>query len=227
MEDINIRHIDMGRRVNDFVEANAAEFPVGSRAAELIAIVRAAVTRMETAGAKQDAARVAGKQATDQKDAVRNVILGGMRPINSTARGMDKMFPGTGAKFAMPRSYGDQVVINRVLAFIEGGAALAGEFAKRGVTAAHFTALETGRTAMLSAIAAQNDALAAETEATAEVNAGQAQLKDAVRELSPIVMNTFAKDAGKLAAWKSACHVERAPKRKKTPTPPPTPPPVK
>jgi hypothetical protein len=80
---------------------------------------------------------------------------------------------------------------------------------------------------MLSSIEAQNVALAAETEATADVSAGQAQLKDAVRELSPIVMNTFAQDAGKIASWKSASHVERAPKKKKAAQPPPPPPPAK
>jgi hypothetical protein len=227
MKDINIRHLDMGRRVRDFVDANAGEFPVGSRAAELIVAIKTAVTKMETAGAKQDAARVAGKQATDQKDALRSSILGGMRPINRTARGMEKLFPGIGAQFAMPRGGGDQPVLNRVQAFIAGGEEFAAEFAKRGVAAAAFTELGAGMTAMTDAIQAQNVALAAETQATAEVNAGQAQLKDAVRELSPIVMNTFAKDAGKLAAWKSASHVERAPKKKKTPTPPPPPPPVK
>lgn len=223
MEDINIRHLDMGRRVRDFMEANKAAFPAGSRASELSAIASASVTTMETAGAKQDAARVAGKQATDQKDAGRVVLLNLMRPINRTARGMDKVFPGSGAQFAMPRGGGDQPVLNRAQAFVDEGTPIVAEFVKRGLSANCFTELGAAIALMMRAIEAQNEALRDETAATAAVNAAQAQLKDAVRELSPIVMNTFHDDPGKLAAWKSASRVERAPKRTKpAPPPPPT-----
>ncbi len=40
-----------------------------------------------------------------------------------------------------------------------------------------------------------------------------------VRNLDGIVKNKYANDPGKLAAWISASHVEKAPKKKETPTP--------
>lgn len=46
----------------------------------------------------------------------------------------------------------------------------------------------------------------------------------AVRELDPIVRNIFANEPAKLAAWLSASHVERAPRRKTQAQHPPTPP---
>jgi hypothetical protein len=39
--------------------------------------------------------------------------------------------------------------------------------------------------------------------------------------LSPIIRNIFSNDAATLAAWKSASHVERAPKKAKKAAPPP------
>lgn len=39
-----------------------------------------------------------------------------------------------------------------------------------------------------------------------------------VRILDGIVKNRYANDAGKLAAWISASHVEKAPKKKTPPT---------
>jgi hypothetical protein len=227
MKDINIRYLDMGRRARDFTAAHGAAFPAGSRAGELVAALNAAVTAIETAGAKQDAAEVAGKQATEQKDVAREVLLDRMRPINRTARGMDKIFPGIGEQFAMPRTYGDQAIINRAQAYITAGTPMAAEFTKRGLDANFLTELAAAIPPMMNAIEQQNNARSEQTAATAAVTKAQTQLKDAVRELSPIVRNTFHDDAATLAAWDSASHVEKAPKKKKTAAPPPPPPPVK
>lgn len=221
MEDINIRYLQMGRRVSDFAQVHAANFPANSRASELIAAINAAVTTMETQGAKQDAADIAGKQATDEKDAARAALLDRMRPINRTARGMEKLFPGIGAQFAMPRGGGVQPVINRAQAFIAAGTPIGAEFVKRGLPSNFLTELEAAIAPMMNASEAQNRALTEQTDATAAINDAQQQLMDAVRELSPIVRNTFQADAGAVAAWKSASRVERPPKKKKQAPPPP------
>lgn len=226
MQDTAIRHLNMGRRVADFADTHMAAFPAGSRAVTLINAIKAAVAAMETAGAKQDAADVAGKQATDQKYAARGALLGRMRPINQTARGMEKLFPGISAQFAMPRGSGDQTVINRAQAFIAGATPIAAEFTNRGLPANFLTELAAAIAPMMNATNLQNEALGSETAATAAVNAAQKQLKDAVREFSPIVRNSFPNDAATLAAWKSASHVERAPKKATQPQPQPTPTPA-
>jgi hypothetical protein len=44
----------------------------------------------------------------------------------------------------------------------------------------------------------------------------------ALRKLDPIIRNKYANDPATLAAWTSASHIERAPKRKKE-SPPSTP----
>jgi hypothetical protein len=55
--------------------------------------------------------------------------------------------------------------------------------------------------------------------ATAETASKLGQMNVAVRILDGIVKNRYANDPGKLAAWISASHVEKAPKKKEPPTP--------
>jgi len=50
--------------------------------------------------------------------------------------------------------------------------------------------------------------------ATAAIDVEVERGMNAVRELDPIVRNKFASDAATLAAWSSATHVERNPRRK-------------
>lgn len=77
---------------------------------------------------------------------------------------------------------------------------------------------------VLAAKARQSAALAAQTAATAALAAALRRERDAVRELDAIIRNVFRDDPATLAAWKSASHIERAPRRTKTQTtaPPPT-----
>lgn len=220
MDDVAIRHLNMGRRVTDFTGTHAPSFPAGSRGGQLIPRINAAVELMETQGAKQETAERDGQEATDQKAAWRAALLELMRAINRTARGMRKLFPGIASQFAMPRTYGDQVIINTARAYITSATPIAAEFTGRGLPADFLTALETAINNFESTIAAQDEARNAQTAATAAISDAQRQLIDAVSEFSPIVRNTFRNDPAALAAWESASHVERAPKRaaKKTPS---------
>lgn len=223
MQDITIRYLNSGRRMVDFTVTYGAAFPAHSRGSQLIADITGATTTMEVQGAKQDAAALDIQQATDEKNAARDVLLDLLRPINEIARGMAKLFPGIGGRFKMPRG-SDQNVINRARAFIEEATPMQAEFTSRGLPEDFLTTLAAAIAAMESAVDRQNTARNALAAATAAVTAAQQQLIDAVREFSPIVRTTLRADPAALAAWKSASHVERAPKRAKQTTPPTTPP---
>lgn len=223
MKDITRNHLDRGRRVADFNAAHAASFPAGSRASVLTTEIGAAVTALETLGAKQDAAELDRQQATDQKDAVRLILLSLLRAISGTARGMERLFPGITARFRMPRG-SDQNLLDRARAFIVEATPMAADFTGRGLPVNFLTALEAAAVALEAAITSQNQALAAQTNATAALLVTQKQLSAAVSEFSPIVRNIFAGDPATLAEWESASHVKSAPKKAKgQATPPPTP----
>jgi hypothetical protein len=55
--------------------------------------------------------------------------------------------------------------------------------------------------------------------ATAETSSKLRQMNVSVRILDGIVKNKYANNPGKLAAWLSARHDEKAPKKKDPPTP--------
>lgn len=221
MKDVTLRHLDMGRRVTDFTDTHTASIPAGSRAAALVVTITEAVTELEIQGAKQDAAELDGRQATDQKDAALLNLANLMRPINRTARGMEKLRPGITARFRTPRG-SNQNYLNRARAYIEEATPMAADFTGRGLPADFLTTLEVAAVTLEETITRQNAALTAKTAATAALAAAQRKLTDAVREFSPIVINIFANDPAVLASWESARHVQRAPK--KTKPAPPTPP---
>jgi hypothetical protein len=62
-------------------------------------------------------------------------------------------------------------------------------------------------------------ATAEHVSATAETASKLRQMNISVRILDGIVKNKYANNPGKLASWVSASHVEKAPKKKDTPTP--------
>ncbi|MCC6328209.1 MAG: hypothetical protein IT174_06820 [Acidobacteria bacterium] len=57
--------------------------------------------------------------------------------------------------------------------------------------------------------------VAATADTSAKIREGMIK----VRILDGIVRNVYANDPGKLAAWISASHVEKAPKKQQPPTP--------
>jgi hypothetical protein len=63
-------------------------------------------------------------------------------------------------------------------------------------------------------------AIAEHVEATADTAAKVREGMIIVRILDGIVKNKYANDPGKLAAWISASHVEKAPKKKELPPTP-------
>jgi hypothetical protein len=220
MQDTTIRYLNAGRRMGDFTTTYGPSFPVRSRGSELITVITAATTELETQGARQDAATLDIQQATVEKRAALAALLDLLRAINQTARGMEKLFPGIGGRFRMPRG-SDQNYINRARAFIEEATPMTAEFTSRGLPDDFLTTLAAAIGALESAIDRQNNARNALAVATASVKAAQRQLIDAMREFSPIVRNTLRADPAALAAWQSASHVERSPKRARETTPPP------
>jgi hypothetical protein len=226
MKDIAVRYLNTGRRVVDFTEQRATAFPAHSRGSELFTVIRTAVATMETEGAKQEAAERDRKEATDRKEAARAGLLGRLRQMNRTARGMKKLVPGISSQFAMPRTYGDQAVLNTARVFREAASTMTAEFTARGLPDDFLTALDASIQSMEEAIDAQDEALGQQTAATAAVAAAQRQLIDALGEFSPIVRNQFQDDPATLAAWKSASRVERAPHKPKTKTKTQTPQPT-
>lgn len=222
MNDSQIRELDMGQRVRQFAASRPTDFPAGTRAAVLLATIQDAITQTEQQAAKQTAANLDWQEQTEQKEVAINTLSEYLRAINRTARSINQQLPGIADQFKMPRG-GDQAIINTARAYIIAATPIATEFTTRGFTATFLTDLQTAIDAADQAEDRQSAALGAQTAATAAISDHLKQLREAVRELDIIIRNKYRADPAALASWKSASHLERAPKRtrKPTPTPPP------
>ena len=67
--------------------------------------------------------------------------------------------------------------------------------------------------------ATQGSAIDSHVEATAEIGESIQRGMVARRILDGIVRNVYKSNTGKTAAWTSASHIEKDPKKKETPTP--------
>jgi hypothetical protein len=220
MQDSEVRQLDRGNRVQEFASAHASLFPAHSHAAEVVANHSNAVAEVKHQAVRQDAAALDRQESTAQKDAAIKSLVELMRPVNQTARSMDKQQPGFADQFRMPR-YSDQAILNRAGAFIAEAAPVAVEFTKRGLPESFVADMQSAVERVVAAEARQSVALANQTEATAALRLALKKEQDAMRELNAIMRNQLRNDPALLAAWESASRIESAPK-KKTPTTKPT-----
>lgn len=224
MKDTEIRHLDRSQRVRQLVPNLVPPFPEDSRAMALVAIVAEVIADAQEQAARQVAANLDRRESTEQKRVAIRTLLLLMRAISQIARSINQQFPGMADQFRMPPDI-DQVILNTARAFITNAAPIAVRFTSRGLSAGFIGELQAAIDAVLSAETRQSAALAAQTAATAALAAALEREREAVRELDVIIRNVFRDDPATLAAWKSASHIERAPRRtNKETTTPPTPP---
>jgi hypothetical protein len=136
-----------------------------------------------------------------------------METISRTARSMSRSFPGVEEKFRLPSKRDGETWIATARGFTTDAEPLSEEFVSRGMFPDFIDDLKARILAVAQAVEAQSQAWAARVTSTANVAEATRQGLEAVRELDPIVRNVYASNEAELAAWESASHVERAPRR--------------
>lgn len=158
MKDSERNHLNMGRRLQEFRTAHTGSFPAGTRGAELFDEVDTIVDNLEKHADEQDAAALARKQATEQKESACDALRALLKQVNETARGMEKLFPGISSHFQMPRG-GDQGVISRANTFVKEAVPFQAEFVKRDLPATFFAEIGDAVKEVEDAIDRQNAAM--------------------------------------------------------------------
>lgn len=96
------------------------------------------------------------------------------------------------------------------------------EFIKRGLPATFLDDLNDDIAAFEEALTQRTQGRETHVNATATIDDLIERGMKIVRQLDPIMRNLFEDQPGKLAAWLSASHVERSPRRKQQPQQPTT-----
>lgn len=205
---------DMFIRVIQFLRDNASALTSAIIAAQL-AILIATVDRLQELLGEQQTGFGDARFEFNDKGTARENLHALLTLIAETTHSMVYQFPGIDLKFRMPRNNGDAELLGKARSFLTEATPLAENFEFYGMEEGFITELETLIDVFEQSLEPPGAAIDAHVEATTEIGEKIREGMIAVRTVNAPVKNTFRNDAGKLAAWLSASHVERVPKKKK------------
>jgi len=209
-------------RIKQFRLDNASDFPSGSVAAAQFAVISTVVDKLDLLIPKQADSGAKSGFGVANKDTCRENLRDGMHDVVRTARSMVYEFPNITELFQIPVNLSDANMLAAAKIFIAEIPPYKADFIRYELEEGFDTELQDDIDAFeesLSPIVTATDDRAA---ATAEIGAEIRKAMIARRILLGIVKNKYKNDVGKLAAWLSASHIEKAPKKKGGNETPPT-----
>ena len=209
------RRVEMFIRVRQFGVDNVADFPAGSIGATQFAAINTAIDEVEQFAGDQAASSGDARQLFVTKDTARENLREDMFEISRTARAMIYQFDGIDAKFRMPRSQSDQNLLAAARGFYDDSEKYDTEFQAYGLSATFRADLLTAIEAFENSIDPTGTAIDDQVAATANIGESIRRGMIARRILEGVAKHKYNSNVGKLAAWLSACHLEKAPAGKK------------
>jgi hypothetical protein len=198
------------KTVDAFGIANAADFLPASMGGQQFAFIHAAVPQTATLGAAQVSGADAAHSSVMSKVAGRFHLHDDLLGITTAAHSLALLgTPGLDGKFLMPRSGGDQALLNSARAFQTDAAAFSAQLISLGLPATFLTQLGTDITAFEASITAKGAGVGAQAGATGGLESTAHQAAIALHVLKTIVPNIYKNNPAKLAEWATASHVEK------------------
>jgi hypothetical protein len=213
MKDIEKRKYEMFLRVREFGAGRAAEFPPSTLAGELFNVINGVVGELEAHATAQASGKGAAQESTASKAAARDELRRDLEAITRTARVMALTAPGLESKFRTPRSFSDQALLITARAFASDAQPLKTDFTRRGLPEDFLEDLAGDIEEFEQAVAQTMQRRGTHVAATAAIDAAIERGVNTARELDVIMRNKFAADPPALAAWLSASHTQRTPRR--------------
>ena len=223
MKDLERNQLNTLTSVRDFGTQQAALFPPAQLAGELMTTISGVVDELSGLAAVQTASINTGRQDTEGRAAARAALRQDMEAINRTAHAMAVRTPGIDTKFRLTRG-NDQQLLALARAFVSEATPLKSEFLRYGMAADFLDDLTADIGAFGQLVASRQRSVEARTASTAGIDDALERGMDALKELDGILRNVLRDDVQTLAAWITASHVERPP-RKRQPSKPSQPPP--
>ena len=224
MNGSEVRRFDMFTRVRDFGAAHAADFPAASLGGRSLAEITTVIEALTAQTVAQTSGMAAARQSTSGKAVTRDALREEMEMINRTARAIAIDEPGLDDKFRLPRSNGDQALLNAARTFHADAEPLKAQFIEHDMPADFLDTLGGLISEFEQLLVAGHQSATAHIAASAAIDTQIERGMTAARRLDAIVRNKFRDDPAVLAAWESARHIERvgrkAPK-KPADSPPP------
>ncbi len=204
-------------RERQFGFDNVADFPPASIGGIQFAEISAVIALIEQFAADQAAGFGSSGFAFSGKETARENLREALYEIVRTARSMVYQFPGITEIFRVQRNINDAGMLALANAFIIELPPYLTAFEDYGLPKNFQIALQADIDAYEASLPATGTAIDERVEATADLGAAIRRGMIAHRILKGVVGNKYRNDVGKLAAWLSASHIERAPKKAPTP----------
>lgn len=214
MTDSERRRLEMFIRVRQFGEDNTADFPTGTIGATQFAAIDAVIGEVEQFTGDQAASFGDARQLFVSKETARENLREEMYEISQTSRSMEYEFDGIDAKFRMPRNRNDQDLLAVGRAFHAESEQYETAFENYGLGARFREELQSAIDAFEASLNPTGSAIDDQVAATAQIGDAIRRGMIARRILEGVVKNKYRNNVGKLAAWLSASHIEKAPKSK-------------
>jgi hypothetical protein len=201
--------------VNDFSEAGAAR--------QLFTELQAAIIEVEQKAAAHGAGRSDAKQGTQTLNEAREDLLADLSAIREAAKVM-----GVEEKFPYPPRNNDEQLLQMAGIYATNGLPLKVQLIAHELPADFLEDLAADKAAFQSTSAERVNAVGDHISARQELDDALGRGVELVRKLTGLMKVKYANDAGKLAEWTAATHIERAARRAKpkptdsggSPTPP-------
>lgn len=217
MNDNETRRWEMQVRVVQFYNDNTPDF--NPFAKTKVQELEALVNQIESESAAQAAGFGESGQQYEVKDTVREDLRDEMSAISRTAKSMEYVFDGISDKFRFRRNSSDAALLGKGRAFHSESLPYEADFIAYDMPSDFRGVLNATCDAFEASFSATAGATAEHVAATAEIASKIREGMVIVRILDGILRNKYANNPGKLAAWLSASHVEKPPKKKAPPTP--------
>lgn len=216
MNDSERRRYECFLRIKQFGLDNRSDFAAIPIAVTNFEVISTEIDFLEDHGADQQAGFGDARGATEVKGTARENLREEMSDIARTARSMEYQFDGISERFRMPRNSSDQTLLATGRAWVDEATPIVADFVAYGMAATFVTDLTAACDAFEATFGPQASAIDDHVEATAEIGEAIRRGMVARRILDGIVRNVYKNDVGKIAAWSSASHIEKAPKKTET-----------
>ena len=222
MTNVQTHETDAFQRSKNFSLKYTAKFPVGSVGATLFAQVAAAVPQAQGQAVDQKSAQSDREQATLTKAQIHPDLHDQLKAISESAHTLaDLGTPGLEAKFRMPRSAGNGVLLTAARQFLKDATPMKAQFLTVNLPADFLDTLDQTITNFDNATDDQSGGEGGQVNATVGLAGTNATARKALRNLRTIVRNTFKNDPAALAEWELASHIDSRKAHHAAPAPTP------
>jgi hypothetical protein len=192
------------------------DFSAGGAARQLYADLQTEIINVEQLAAAFGSGRSEAKQGTSTINQARDNLLDDLIAIREAGKVL-----GVEDKFPYPPRTNDELLLQLAGVYATNALPLKAGLIAHELSADFLDDLAADKAAFQSAMADRQNAVGDHIAARRELDDALARGVEIVRKLTSLMKVKYANNPGKLAEWAAATHIERAPRRARTPTPPP------